>query len=86
MDQIAHVIRERFKLRGKIRTLSAEGKLTAVILLALPFLVILALRFTNPDYIKLLWEESSGKIISVISASMMAVGIFVIRKMIKIKV
>jgi tight adherence protein B len=86
MDQIAHVIRERFKLRGKIRTLSAEGKLTAIILLALPFLVVVALRFTNPDYIRMLWEESNGRIISIISASMMAVGILVIRKMIKIKV
>lgn len=86
MDRIAFIIRERFKLRGKIRVLSAEGKLTACILVALPFLVVIILSFINPVYIKGLWVESRGKMLAMAASVMMAAGILVIRKMIRIKV
>jgi tight adherence protein B len=85
MDKIAHIIRERFKFRGKVRVLSAEGKLTAFVLTALPFAVIIILSFTNPDYIKMLWFEPTGRIVTVVAAFMMAAGILIIRKMIHIK-
>ena len=42
LESIARLIRERFKLQGKIKTLSAEGKLSAIILVGLPFFVVLA--------------------------------------------
>lgn len=86
MDKIGHIIRERFKLRGKIRVLSAEGKMTAIILAALPFLVIIALHFMNPNYINALLNEPSGRIISAVAGFMMVVGIFVMKKLIRIKV
>jgi len=86
MDRIAYIIRERFKLRGKIRVLSTEGKMTASVLVALPFFVIITLSFTNPEYIEMLWVESTGRIVSVIAGLMMALGIYIIRKMIRIKV
>jgi tight adherence protein B len=85
MDKIAHIIRERFKFRGKVRVLSAEGKLTALVLTALPFAVVIILSFTNPDYIKMLWFEPTGRIVTVVAAFMMAAGILIIRKMIHIK-
>ena len=66
MDKIAYIIRERFKFRGKVRVLSAEGKLTAFVLTALPFAVVVVLSFTNPDYIKMLWVEPTGRIITVV--------------------
>jgi tight adherence protein B len=86
MDRIAFIIRERFKLRGKIRVLSTEGKLTACVLVALPLLVVTVLSFINPTYIKGLWVESRGKMLTVAAAVMMTAGILVIRKMIRIKV
>ncbi len=86
MDKIGHIIRERFKLRGKIRVLSAEGRMTAIILAALPFLVIIALHFMNPNYIHTLLTEPSGKIISAVAALMMVVGILVMKKLIRVKV
>jgi len=86
MDKIGHIIRERFKLRGKIRVLSAEGRMTAIILAALPFFVIIALHFMNPNYIHTLLTEPSGKIISAVAAFMMVVGILVMKKLIRIKV
>lgn len=85
MDKIAHIIRERFKFRGKVKVLSAEGKLTALVLTGLPFVILIILSFTNPDYIKMLWVEPTGRIVSVVAVFMMAVGILIIRKMIHIK-
>ena len=86
MDKIAYVIHERFKLRGKIKVLSAEGKLTAIILAALPFLVIIALRLTNPEYINTLLAEPTGRIIAAVAGSMMVIGIFIMKRLIHIKV
>jgi tight adherence protein B len=86
IDSIAYLIRERFKFRGKVRTLSAEGKLSAMILSALPFLVIIALQFTNPDYMTALFAETSGQIIAGIATFMMIMGILVMKKMVNIRV
>ena len=86
MDKIGHIIRERFKLRGRIRVLSAEGKMTAIILAALPFLVIIALHFMSPNYINKLLTEPEGRIIAAVAGFMMVVGIFLMKKLIRIKV
>ena len=86
IDSIAYIIRERFKLYGKVRVLAAEGKLSARILIAVPFLVILALHFMNPEYMPLLFHDPMGRIIAGIAACMMVLGILVMKKMVKIKV
>lgn len=86
IESIAYIIRERFKLFGKIRVLSAEGKLSAIILVAIPFLVIIALHFTNPDYISVLFSDPAGRKAAGIAAFMMAIGIIVMTKMVNIKV
>jgi len=86
MDSIAHIIRERFKFKDKVRVLSAEGKLSAVILVAIPFLVVIALRFVNPDYISVLVTETTGRVIAGAAAVMMIAGIFVMKRMVDIRV
>jgi tight adherence protein B len=86
IESIAHLIRERFKLYGKIRTLSAEGRLSAIILIALPFLSVVAMQFLNPEYINTLFSEPAGRTAVVIAAFMLLIGIFIMRRMIKIKV
>lgn len=86
LESIARLIRERFKLLGKIKALSAEGKLSAIILVALPFLVVLALSFMNPKYLPVLLEDSAGRIMVVIALCMMTAGILLIKKMINIRV
>lgn len=85
IENLSHLIRERFKLHGKIKILAAEGKLSAIILVAIPFLVIIALRFTNPNYIMSLFSEPVGRIMAGMAVFMMALGIFVMTKMVKIK-
>jgi tight adherence protein B len=86
MDSIAYLIRERFKFQGKVRTLSAEGKLSALILCLLPFFVVIALLFTTPGYIKNLMSDPIGQIMAIVAACLMVLGIFVMRRMIDITV
>jgi tight adherence protein B len=86
MENIATIIRERFKLRGKVRTLAAEGKLSAMILFALPVLVGLALFLINPGYLKELFIDPKGKIIVFVAVGMMFLGVLVMRRIINIKV
>jgi tight adherence protein B len=85
LESIAHLIREREKLRGKIRALSAEGKLSAIILVCLPFAVVAVLLVINPKYITILSEDSLGLFIVFVALLMMAVGILIIKKIISIK-
>ena len=86
MDSISRIIRERFKFDDKVRVLSAEGKVSAFILISLPFLVATALFFLNRDYITLLLEDPSGRKIAVTSLIMMITGVFLIKRMVNIKV
>jgi tight adherence protein B len=86
LDTLAHLIRERFKLQGKIRTLSAEGKFSAIILLALPILVFITIYFLNPNYITILFIEPAGRIMLISASILMIVGTIVMKKLINIKV
>lgn len=86
LENIARLVRERFKLQGKIRALSAEGKLSAIILLGLPFFVALALSIINPTYLSVLLNDPFGKILIVVALCMMCFGIIMTRKIIDIKV
>jgi tight adherence protein B len=86
IEKIAHIIRERFKLQGKIRALAGEGKFSAIILIALPFVVIAALRLTNPKYIDVLFSHPVGRLLVGIAGCMMAIGMLVMKRMINIKV
>lgn len=86
VNTIARLVRERFKLHGKVRVLSAEGRLSAGILLALPFLVALAIFALNRGYLGLLAEHPLGRAMVALALGMMAVGVLIIRKMVAIKV
>ncbi len=86
IENIARLMRERAKLKGKVRTLSAEGRLSAMILLGLPFVIVLALRFSNPKYIDTLFTVPAGRIMVAISLMMMCIGALVIRKIVNFKV
>jgi len=86
LESIARVIRERFKLLGAIRALSAEGRLSAWILGLLPFMIAFYMSIVNPQYIKMLSTDPLGRILVSIAMFMMITGIFLMKKMIKIKV
>jgi tight adherence protein B len=86
MENIAYLIRERYKIYGQIQTLAAEGKLSMYVLLALPFFVFGGIFFANPEYIMMLVREPAGKIMCVIALIMMAIGAYVMKKMVDIEV
>jgi len=86
IENLARLIRERFKFEGKIRVLSAEGKLSAIVLVALPFVITLALQFISPEYMETLFSEPTGRMVIGVAMITMLMGIIVIRGMIKIKV
>ncbi|GJH01593.1 type II secretion system F family protein [Paraburkholderia terrae] len=86
LGNIAGIIRERLKLLGKVRVLSAEGRMSAWILGLLPFAVIAALSVLNPDYCKVFWEDPTGQKIAGIAMAMMFFGILWLRRTVRIRV
>ncbi len=86
LENISSLIRGRFKLRGKIRTLTAEGKLSAAILIGIPIFVALTLSFINPEYIGVLSTDPTGKMLVAAALIMMGLGIAWMKKMITLKV
>lgn len=86
LESIARIIRERFKLHGRIRVLSAEGKLSAIVLIGLPFFVALLLSWVNPEYIATLARDPIGRVMALFVLFLMIAGILFMRKMIAIRV
>jgi len=86
LDMLAYLIRERFKLRGKIKILSAEGKFSAAVLIILPIFMFIAIYFINPNYINTLLIEPIGKLMLGCASILMVIGGIIMRKMIDIKV
>ena len=86
LAKIAYLIRERFKLQNRVQVLSAEGKLSAIILIAIPFVIALALSVLNPVYIKTLFIDPIGKALVAFALLMMVIGIVVMKRMIEIRV
>ncbi|MEA1948138.1 MAG: type II secretion system F family protein [Thermodesulfobacteriota bacterium] len=86
MQNIAYLIRERYKFHGKVKTLSAEGKLSAVILTLLPFAVGGALFILNKSYMMILFTEHIGKVMCGVAVVLMVIGAFVMRRIVDIEV
>jgi tight adherence protein B len=84
-ESISRVIRQRFQFRDKVRALTAEGRLTAVVLGCLPFCVIGVLSLANPGYLTPLYTDPVGKLISAIALVMMGFGAFVIIRIIDLE-
>lgn len=82
----ASLIRERFKIHGRIRILSAEGRISAIVLLALPFAAAGVLYLIKPDYMLLLFNEPLGQAMIKSALASMAMGYFIIRRMVNFKV
>jgi tight adherence protein B len=86
IEGLAHLIRERFKFRGKVRTLSAEGRLTGKILVAVPVVLFWALYLLNPEYAGQLIHDPIGKLLIAIAVGLMGLAGWVIRRTLKVDV
>ncbi len=83
---IARLLRERSKLRGKVKTLTAEGRLTAWILMALPFGVGSLVYMVNKDFMSVLFTDPTGKMMIQGALLLMVIGALVLKKMVNIRV
>lgn len=86
LDRIGHVIRERFKILGQVKALTAEGRLSGVVLIALPIGLFGMMLGMKPDYIELLWKDPMGVKMSIGAIILMLVGAYAIKKIVDIKV
>jgi tight adherence protein B len=86
LDNLAHVVRERFKILRQVRVHTAHGRFTGYVLLALPAALAVALSFINPEHMNLLFRERMGQIMLMGAIVMQTVGYLWIKKVIKIEV
>jgi len=86
LDKIGYVIRERYRILGQVKALTAEGRLSGVVLIALPFVLFLVMLHIKPDYIQLLWTEPLGIKMAVFGLIAQILGAITIKKIIDIKV
>jgi tight adherence protein B len=82
LGNLSRVLRERKKMKGKIRAMSQEAKASAAIIGALPIIVMGLVYFTSPSYIDLLWTDKLGQMMLACSGIWMTIGVLVMRKMI----
>ena len=86
IDSLGRLIRKRFELKKKVRALSADGRISAIVLMSLPFGMALIFYFINPEYLMPLFTDPMGQQMLAGAAIMMILGGIVMKKMIAIKV
>ena len=86
LDKIGELIRERFKIWGQVQALTGEGRLSGIVLLALPPALFLAVYRLNPDYVMVLFTDPMGKQMLAGGVILQVLGALVIRKIVNIKV
>jgi len=86
LDSLARVIRERFRIYREVKTRTAQGRLTAGILIALPIIMAFALSILNPSYMRVLFDDPKGPTVLAVAGFMQVVGSLIIWKIIRIEV
>jgi tight adherence protein B len=86
LDTIAFTIRERVRIKGEIRTLTAQGRYSGYLVAFLPIAIMITLNFINPEFMQPLFTELIGQILLVMGGIMMTIGFFAIQKITDIKV
>jgi tight adherence protein B len=86
LENLAHVVRERFKILRQVRVYTAHGRFTGYVLLALPAVLGIALSFINPDHMNMLFRERMGQMMLLGALVMQTIGYIWIKQVIKIEV
>jgi tight adherence protein B len=86
LDKIGYVVRERYRILGQVKALTGEGRLSGVVLIALPFALFLFMLHIKPDYVALLWTDEFGIKMSIGALIAQILGALVIKKIVNIKV
>ena len=86
LDNLAHVVRERFKILRQVRVYTAHGRLTGYVLMALPATLAFVLQFINAEHMNLLFRERMGHIMLACAIVLQIIGYFWIKHVVKIEV
>ena len=85
LDTVGQTIRERNQIRRQIRALSAEGRISSYILIAIPFFLAAFILVIAPDFLSPLWTTTPGRVAIAVGAILMVVGIIWIRRLVRLR-
>lgn len=86
LDKIGYVVRERFKIMGQVQALTGEGRISGVVLMALPVGLFFTVYYLSPDYIMLLFTHPTGRKMAAGAIVLQMLGAYSIKKIIDIKI
>jgi tight adherence protein B len=86
LDKIGYIIRERFKIMGQVQALTGEGRISGVVLMALPIALFFAVYYLNPTYVMLLFTEDLGRKMIAVAVVLQILGAITIKKIVNIKI
>lgn len=86
LDNLSYMIRERFKILRQVRVFTAQGRLTMLLLMALPPVIVVVMLLMNPGFIRPLFDDPIGHSLIVAGLVLQTIGYFVIRRIIQIQV
>ena len=86
LDKIGHIVRERFKILGQVQALTGEGRMSGIVLMALPIGLFFAVWHLNAEYVMLLFTDEIGRQMVAVAAVLQVLGAVCIKKIITIKV
>jgi tight adherence protein B len=86
LDNLSYVIRERFKIMRQVRVHTAQGRMTMMLLMGLPPVIVVTMQAMNPSFIRPLFDDPIGHLLIVVGITLQTIGYFVIRKIIQIQV
>jgi tight adherence protein B len=84
LDKVASTIRDRNRVRRQVQTLSAEGRMEAGVLFALPFVMFVVIQIINPGYLHELTGHSAGKVLLAVGLGLMLIGGAWMRRVIRL--
>jgi tight adherence protein B len=86
LDKIGYIVRERFKIMGQVQALTGEGRISGVVLMALPIALFFAVYYLNREYVMLLFTEPLGRKMIAAAAVLQVMGAIAIKKIVAIKI
>ena len=86
LDKIGHIVRERFRIMGQVQALTGEGRISGIVLMALPVVLFFVMYYLNPEYMMLLFTEEVGRQMIAFAVFLQILGALTIRKIIQIKI
>lgn len=86
LEKVAYTIRERFRIMEDLKTLTLSSRWSALLLCALPILLAVYISIMNPTYMEVMWRDARGHKLLFLAAIMQLLGMFMVQKIMKIKI